>query len=102
MKKIVVYLILFSFGLLLAPRAVLHTHENELVEQAFDQKGIHHSQFDSDCIVCELDLGIFTVPSLVFYKSYTAATYKQPKLQEELPLSISQIDFFLRGPPIKS
>jgi hypothetical protein len=95
-NKIISGLLLFTFFVLLTPRDWWH----ECDHKQFSTTTLSESHFDDgSCDICDIDLGFFTVQSILFFRS------NKPVLPSEVSAelldkeSTTYLSFSLRGPP---
>jgi hypothetical protein len=95
-NKIISVLLLLTFFVLLSPRDWWHDCHHE----QFSTTSLSENHFDDgSCDICDIDLGFFTVQSILFYRSDkpTRPTDVSAGLldKENTPY----LSFSLRGPP---
>jgi hypothetical protein len=95
-NKVISGLLLFTFFVLLTPRDWWH----ECDHKQFSTSTFKESHFDDgSCDICDIDLGFFTVQSILFFRS------NKPVLPSEVSAELldkessTYLSFSLRGPP---
>lgn len=98
MKRIVSFILVIGFFLVLSPRTAFHSHAHKH-EQHEIKKSSGGAEFDADCLVCDLDLSLFT-PSQPFHLSFIKVDFAQLK---SIPTQVANTNYSqvlsLRGPP---
>ena len=96
MKRILSFFLIIGFFLVLSPRIAFHKHAHEHHEIKKSSGG---AEFDAHCLVCDLDLSLFTPPQ-PFQFSLTSVEFSSLKSSptQAACTSYSQVNS-LRGPP---
>jgi hypothetical protein len=97
-KSILSFFLIIGFFLVLSPRAFFHSHAHEN-EQHEIKKSSGGAEFDAHCLVCDLDLSLFT-PSQPFHLSFIKDGFAPLK---SIPTQVANTNYSpivsLRGPP---
>jgi hypothetical protein len=95
-NKIFSGLLLLTFFVLITPRGWWH----DCHDQQFSTTSFSENHFDNgSCDICDFDLGLFTVQSILFYRS------DKPSLPTVISVGLLDkgktpyLSFSLRGPP---
>ena len=95
-NKIISGLLLLTFFVLLTPRDWWH----ECDHKQFSTTTLSESHFDDgSCDICDIDLGFFTVQSILFYRLDKAALPSEVSAELLDKECTSFTSFTLRGPP---
>ncbi|MDB0062490.1 hypothetical protein N9F27_00175 [Crocinitomicaceae bacterium] len=98
MKRILSFFLIIGFVLVLSPRTVFHSHAHEHEHHEI-KKSSGGAEFDADCLVCDLDLSLFT-PSQPFHLSFIKDGFAPLK---SIPTQVANTNYSpivsLRGPP---
>jgi hypothetical protein len=98
-NKIVSGLLLFTFFVLLTPRDWWH----ECNHKQFSTTTLSESHFDNgSCDICDIDLGFFTVQSILFFRSNKPALPSEVYAKLLDKESTTHLSFSLRGPPLSA
>ncbi len=95
-NKIISGLLLLTFFVLLTPRDWWH----ECDHKQFSTTTLNESHFDDgSCDICDIDLGFFTVQSILFYRSDKAELPSEDSAELLDKENTPYLSFSLRGPP---
>jgi hypothetical protein len=95
-NKIISGLLLFTFFVLLTPRDWWH----ECDHKQFSTTTLSESHFDDgSCDICDIDLGFFTVQSILFFRSDKPSILSEVLAELLDNESTINLSFSLRGPP---
>lgn len=101
MKRLVAYVLLVAFGMLIAPRSFVHECDHQLAQEHADHhdQDSHPNHIDDDCFACDYDLDVAAQPLSFHYRFSKPVYYISQEIASDI---VHQGDFgvdCLRGPP---
>jgi hypothetical protein len=95
-NKIISGLLQLTFFVLLTPRDWWH----ECDHKQYSTSTLNESHFDDgSCDICDIHLGFFTVPSILFFRSVKPSITTEVLAELLDKESSTHLSFSLRGPP---